>query len=34
MWQWEQDLLDAYYDYRWRETLNPRYGRVPALEGR
>jgi hypothetical protein len=23
--QWEQALLDAYYDYRWREVLEPLY---------
>jgi hypothetical protein len=24
-YQWEQALLDAYYDYRWREVLEPLY---------
>ena len=24
-YQWEQSLLDAYYDYRWREVLEPLY---------
>ncbi len=24
-WQWEQALLDAYYDHRWREVLDPLY---------
>ncbi len=24
-YQWEQALLDAYYDYRWREVLEPMY---------
>lgn len=22
-YQWEQALIDAYYDYRWREVLEP-----------
>jgi len=22
-WKWEQALIDAYYDYRWRQMLNP-----------
>jgi hypothetical protein len=25
VWQWEQALIDAYYDYRWREILDPLY---------
>lgn len=24
--QWEQDLVSAYYDHRWRELLEPLYG--------
>jgi len=24
-YQWEQSLLDAYYDYHWREALEPLY---------
>ncbi len=24
-YQWEQALLDAYYDYRWRQVLEPLY---------
>lgn len=24
-YQWEQALLDAFYDYRWREVLEPLY---------
>jgi hypothetical protein len=24
-YQWEQALLDSYYDYRWREVLEPLY---------
>ncbi len=24
-WQWEQALLDAYYDHRWHEVLDPLY---------
>jgi hypothetical protein len=24
-YQWEQSLLDAYYDYRWRQVLEPLY---------
>ena len=24
-YQWEQALLDAYYDYRWRQVLDPLY---------
>ena len=24
-WQWEQSLIDDYYDYRWREVLDPLY---------
>jgi len=24
-WQWEQALIDAYYDYRWRQVLDPLY---------
>lgn len=24
-WQWEQALIDAYYDYRWRRVLDPLY---------
>jgi len=24
-YQWEQSLLDAYYDYRWRQVLDPLY---------
>jgi len=22
-WAWEQALIDAYYDYRWRQVLDP-----------
>jgi hypothetical protein len=22
-WQWEQALIDAYYDYRWHQVLDP-----------
>jgi len=22
-WKWEQALIDDYYDYRWRQVLNP-----------
>jgi len=22
-WQWQQALIDAYYDYRWRQLLEP-----------
>jgi len=22
-WQWEQALIDAYYDHRWRQLLEP-----------
>lgn len=22
-WQWEQALIDAYYDYRWHQLLEP-----------
>jgi hypothetical protein len=22
-WKWEQALIDAYYDYRWRQVLTP-----------
>ncbi len=24
-WQWEQALIDDYYDYRWRQVLDPLY---------
>ncbi|MCD6289031.1 MAG: hypothetical protein J7M34_00910 [Anaerolineae bacterium] len=24
-WQWEQALIDAYYDYRWHQVLDPLY---------
>ena len=24
-YQWEQTLLDAYHDYRWRQVLDPLY---------
>jgi hypothetical protein len=24
-WAWEQALIDAYYDYRWRQVLDPLY---------
>ena len=24
-WQWEEALIEAYYDYRWREVLSPLY---------
>ena len=24
-WQWEQALLDDYYDHRWHQVLNPLY---------
>lgn len=24
-YQWEQALLDAYYDFRWRQVLDPLY---------
>lgn len=24
-WQWEQALIDAYYDHRWRQVLDPLY---------
>ena len=24
-WQWEQALIDAYYDHRWHEGLDPLY---------
>ncbi len=26
-YQWEQALLDAYYDYRWHEVLDPLYNK-------
>jgi hypothetical protein len=22
-WQWKQALIDAYYDYRWHQVLDP-----------
>jgi hypothetical protein len=24
-WAWEQKLIDDYYDYRWRQVLDPLY---------
>jgi hypothetical protein len=24
-WQWERDLIDDYYDHRWRQVLDPLY---------
>jgi hypothetical protein len=24
-WQWEQSLIDDYYDHRWRQVLDPLY---------
>ena len=25
VWQWEQALIDAYYDHRWHDVLDPLY---------
>ena len=33
-YQWEQALIDAYYDYRWRQVLEPLYQKVPTVESR
>jgi hypothetical protein len=27
-WQWEQALIDAYYDHRWRQVLDPLYEKL------
>jgi hypothetical protein len=27
-WQWEQALIDAYYDYRWHQVLDPLYEKL------
>jgi hypothetical protein len=31
-WKWEQALIDDYYDYRWREVLNPLYEKFKRWE--
>jgi hypothetical protein len=31
-WKWEQALIDAYYDYRWHQVLDPLYERFRCWE--
>jgi hypothetical protein len=33
-YQWEQALLDAYYDYRWRQVLDPLYQKFQQWKAR
>jgi len=32
-WQWEQALIDAYYDHRWRQVLEPLYEKFQRWKG-
>ena len=31
-WKWEQALIDAYYDYRWHQVLDPLYEKFKRWE--